>query len=113
MKFLNSLNCLLLLFFIGSSAWAAKLEDVKILSVEPAKDHFQLKLQPSVGPKDSYFIVDIMKDDPDAFEKLGYVFKKVMNKDHYKLDLKIPNFSASPSGSHYHSEGLDFKGSAK
>jgi len=100
------------LYLISSIASAARLEDVKILNVMPGRDNFELKLQTKDGPKDSYFYVDITKSDPDSFEKLVYVIKKLMRRDKYKLDLDIPSFSASPSGSYYKSEGLTFYGPA-
>lgn len=100
------------LFFVSSIASAAKLEDVKILNVMPGRDNFELKLQMKDGPRDSYFYVDITKSDPDSFEKLVHIIKKMMRRDKYKLDLDIPSFSASPSGSYYKSEGITFYGPA-
>lgn len=96
------------LFLISSVASAARLEDVKILTVIPGRDNFQLKLQAKEAPGDSYFFLDITKSDPDNFDKLMHVIKKMMHKNKYKLDLDIPSFSASPSGSYYKSEGINF-----
>lgn len=89
---------------------AAKLEDVKILSIKPGRDNFELKLQAKEGPASNYFYLDIVKNDPDSFEKMVHVVKKLMNRDKYKLDIDIPSFSISPSGSYYKSEGIVFYG---
>lgn len=89
---------------------AARLEDVRILSVKPGRDNFELKLQVKEGPSGSYFYLDIVKNDPESFEKMVHVVKKLMNRDKYKLDLDIPSFSVSPSGSYYKSEGIVFYG---
>ena len=100
------------LLFASNVASAARLEDVRILNIMPGRDHFELKLQIKDGPRDSYFYVDIVKSDPDSFEKLVHVINKMRLRDKYKLDLDIPSFSASPSGSFYKSEGISFYGPA-
>lgn len=87
---------------------AAHLEDVKILNVKPGQENLQLKLQSKDGPPGSYFYLDIMKNDHESFEKMILVFKKLMLKEKFRLDLDIPSFSASPSGSYYRSEGIAF-----
>lgn len=101
---------ILALYFISSIASAARLEDVKILNIMPGQENFELKLQVKDGPKDSYFYVDIVKSDPESFEKMVLVTKKLTRRDKYKLDLDIPSFSASPNGSYYKSEGIGFYG---
>ena len=101
---------ILALYCLSSTTMAARLEDVKILNVTPGQENFELKLQTKDGPKDSYFYVDIVKSDPESFEKLVQVIKKLTRQDKYKLDLDIQSFSASPNGSYYRSEGLIFSG---
>jgi len=96
------------LFLISSVASAARLEDVNILSVTPGRDNFELKLQVKDGPKDSFFYVDITKSDPDSFDKLGHIIKKMMKRSKHQLNLDIPSFSVSPSGSYYKSDGITF-----
>jgi hypothetical protein len=97
-------------FLFSNFVFAARLEDVRILKITPGRDNFELKLQTKNGPVDSYFVLDVMKSDPESFEKLVHIIKKVAYKDRYKLDLDIPSFSASPSGSYYRSEGITFSG---
>jgi hypothetical protein len=110
---LKQLSYLFLLFLIFSKvSFAARLEDIKILSVKPGQENFELKLQSKDAPKDSYFYIDIVKSDPDSFEKMAHLIKKIMKRDQYKLDLEIPSFSASPNGSFYRSEGIQFFGTA-
>jgi hypothetical protein len=100
------------IFFIGCTGLAARLNDVRILSVNPGQDNFELKLQMKDGPKDSFFFVNIIKNDAESFEKLIHVVKKMGQPDGYKLDINIPSFSASPSGSYYNSVGLSFYGTS-
>jgi hypothetical protein len=105
---------LILGFLLASSvASAARLEDVRILTVIPGKDNFQLKLQAKEAPTGSYFFLDITKSDPESFEKIMYIIKKMMHKNKYRLDLDIPSFSASPSGSYYKSDGIMFSSSSE
>lgn len=89
---------------------AARLENVKILSVKPGHENFEIKLQTNNSPPDSFFYLDIMKTDPDSFEKTMLVVKKMIQKENYRLDLEITSFSASPSGSYYRSEGVLLSG---
>lgn len=110
---IRMMKYILCLCFFSSFASAAKLEDVKILNIKSGRDNFELKLQMKNGPKDSYFFVDIVKDDKNSFDKLVHVIKKILNKDKYKLDLDIISFSASPSGSYYRSEGINFYGTTQ
>jgi len=93
---------------ISSISFGAQLEDVKILNVVPKQNSFELTLQTKDGPKDSYFLVDISKNDPDSFEKLAQVIKKLVQKDKYKLNLDVISFSDSPSGSYYQSDRVTF-----
>jgi len=95
-----------------NTALAAKVEDVHVLDFKQGKDAFELKLHAKNGPKDSYFLVDIVKNDKSAFEKIALVLKKIKKKDDFKLDLDIISFSMSPSGSYYLSENVTFLGSA-
>ncbi|MNK12018.1 hypothetical protein D3C87_300740 [compost metagenome] len=101
------------LCLVSSFASAAQLEDVKILSATPQEQSLKLKLQTKGGSKDSYFFVDIMKNDTESFNKLVHVINKMANKERYKLNIDIPSFSASPSGSYYRSNGLTFSGVEK
>ncbi len=94
--------------FFSNAAFAARLGDVRILNIMPGQGNFQLKLQTKDGPRDSYFFLDITKSDPDSFDKFIHVFKKMMYKNKYRLDLDIPSFSVSPSGSYYKSDGITF-----
>ena len=94
------------LLFLSGIASAAHLEDVKLLKFTPGPEKFELKLQLKDGPKDSYFLVDIVKSDSESFAKLAHVVRKFMEKEKYKLDLNIPSFSPSPSGSHYRSDDI-------
>jgi hypothetical protein len=98
------------LLFLANSASAAKLEDVEVLAFTPTKESITLKLHASQGPPDSYFTVDLTRTDPNTFDKLNYVMKKLENKKGYKLSLNIRNFSMSPSGSSYKSESVVFSG---
>lgn len=98
----------ILISLLASLSFAARLEDVRLLHVNYGKDSFQLRLQTKEGPLDSYFFVDITKDDKDAFDKLMFVIKKLTQRDNYKLDLEIPSFSVSPSGSYYRSNDIKF-----
>ena len=98
------------LCLIAHSAFAASLEDVRILETAPGKDSLELKLQTKDGPKDSYFFVSIEKSDRAYSEKLALTDKKLKLGNEFKLDLDIPSFSAFPSGSFYRSEDVRFSG---
>jgi hypothetical protein len=89
---------------------AAKLDNVRVLGYEQNPEGVTLKLQTHDGPPDSYFFLEIIKSDPKSFEKLVQVMNKVYLKDSYQLDLNIPSFSDSPSGSYYRSPGITFGG---
>ncbi len=99
-----------LLCLTANSALAANLENVDLLSVEHRKNSIELKLHAKSGPKDSYFFVNIANSDSNSFEKLAFVIKKLEKGDKFKLDLEIPSFSISPSGSYYRSESVKFSG---
>lgn len=101
---MKTLTIIFLSLAIGS-AHAAKVEDVKVLDVQYKKDNFVVKLQTKDGKKDSYFIVDVVREDERAFEKLGHFMKKSKNPE-YKVDLEIPSFSAFPSGAYYKSTSV-------
>ncbi|MES3038628.1 MAG: hypothetical protein V4736_12045 [Bdellovibrionota bacterium] len=105
------LKLLILLSLFSSVGFAARLEDVKILSAVPGQDSFELKLHANEGASDSFFFIEIVKSDPDSLEKMNHVFKKLMKKEKYRLDLDIMSFSVSPNGSVYRSEGIGFYGS--
>lgn len=107
---MKTILCLIFLS-LTMTVHAAKIEDVKVLEVKYLKGSFEVKLQVKDGKKDSYFLVDIVKDDEKAFEKLALVMKKVKKKD-FKLNLEIPSFSAHPSGAYYKSPSVTFTGSA-
>jgi hypothetical protein len=101
---------LLISFFtlVSSLASAAKLEDVKILSVKSGIDALVLKLHANEAPKDSYFYVSLGKTDPGSFQKMLAVVNKVTQKKNYKLNLDIQSFSPYPSGSFYRSDDITF-----
>lgn len=88
--------------------FGAHLQNVRILNVNYAKDTVQLRLQTNEGALDSYFIVDVTKDDQEGFDKLSTVLKKITLGERFKLDLNIPSFSATPSGSYYKSKDISF-----
>ncbi len=100
------------MMLISNLVFAANLEDVQILNVMPGKENFKLKLHAKDGPGDSYFFLDILKSDPESFDKLMHVISKMMYKNKYKLDLNIPSFSLLPSGSYYRSDDITFSGTA-
>ena len=93
-----------------NSAMAEKLEDVSILDIKHVDDAFELKLHAKNGPKDSFFFLAIVKKDEQAFSKLAIVFKKLKNKNDFKLSINIPSFSMSPNGSYYRSNDITFFG---
>lgn len=108
---MKAIICFILLS-LTMTVHAAKIEDVKVLDVKYLKGSFEVKLQIKDGKKDSYFLVDIVKEDEKAFEKLALVLKKVKGKG-FKLNLEIPSFSAHPSGAYYKSPSVTFTGSAE
>jgi hypothetical protein len=89
-------------------AFSAELKDVKILKSSASDSGIELKLQLSDAPKDSFFLVDIVRTDHDAFNKIAMAMEKLEKGSEYKLNIRIPSFSASPSGSYYRSKGLVF-----
>ncbi len=101
---------LFVLFFFLNSAFAAKLEDVRVLDSTPSQEGLELKLRVENGPKKSYFFVHIVRSDPASFDKLALVIEKQKKGNHFKLTLDIPSFSISPPGSYYRSEGVSFSG---
>jgi len=107
---MKKLILILAAVFMANTASAAVLEDVTILDVTSKADMVALKLHANSGPKDSYFLVDILKSDPAAFEKLSLVTQKLQGGDKFKLALNIKSFSMSPSGSHYRSPDVKFLG---
>jgi hypothetical protein len=109
---MKSLITTILLSLAIGSAHAARLEDVTILHLKSGKDTFELKLQVKGAKKNSYFMVEIVKEDDAAFEKMALVMKKLKKKDSFKLNLEIPSFSVSPPGSHYRSDSVKFSGSS-
>lgn len=94
-----------------SSAFAALVEDVTVLDLKKGKESFEVKLQVKGGEKNSFFTVDITRDDEKSFDKLDLVLKKMKKSESFKLNLNIPSFSAKPSGSYYKSEGISFSSS--
>lgn len=102
------MKIILCLLFLSSFASAERLENVKILDVKPGDSNVKLKMQMGNGAPESYFFIDITKNDPESFEKMILVFKKMLKKDQLRLDLNIPSFSASPSGSYYKSNDITF-----
>lgn len=106
---MKTLTTIIFLSLAIGSAHAAKVEDVKVLAVEYKKDSFEVKMQTKDGKKDSYFTVEVVREDENAFEKLAHVIQKTKKPD-YKLDLDIPSFSAYPSGAYYKSTSVKFAG---
>lgn len=99
----------LIFLLTAAQGHAADLRDVKVLSVEPTdKESIKLKLQAPGGPKNSHFFVDVVKTDPEAFQKIYLVTKKLKAKGGAKLNLTIESFSHTPSGSYYRSESVKF-----
>lgn len=107
---MKKLLAFLFLSSLTTSVFAAKLEDVKILDTILSEGHLKLKLQEKGTPADSFFYVDISKDDEDAFRKLSFVIAKQRDEKLVQLDLDIPSFSSYPSGSSYRSHYVDFSG---
>lgn len=95
------------------SAHAAKLEDVTLLHLKAGKESFELKLQVKDAKPKSYFLVEIVKEDDKAFEKIALVMKKLKLKEAFKLNLEIPSFSVNPPGSFYRSDSVKFTGSSE
>ena len=95
-----------------NSGFASTLEDVSLLDVKHVKNNFELKLQVKNAPANSYFTVALVETDKEAFNKLALVLKKMKLKKNFKLNLNIPSFSATPSGSYYKSDSVTFMGTA-
>lgn len=110
---MKTLTTIIFLSLAIGSAHAAKVEDVSVLDVQYKKDNFVVKLQTKDGKKDSYFTVDIVREDVNAFEKLGHMMQKMKKPDLYKVDLDIPSFSAHPSGAYYKSTSVKVSGGMK
>ena len=106
---MKTLTTIIFLSLTIGSAFAAKVEDVKVLDVKYKKDSFEVKMQTKDGKKDSYFTVDVVREDAQAFEKLAHVIQKTKRPE-YKLDLDIPSFSAHPSGAYYKSTSVKVSG---
>lgn len=106
-------NLLKVIIFVLAinTAFSATLENVALLDIKHGKENFILKLQSKKGPSGSYFFVEITESDKDAFDKLALVIKKLKKGEDFKLNLIIPSFSVSPSGSSYRSDSVTFLGS--
>ena len=105
---------LLTLFTLAiGTAHADKVEDVSVQDLKYGKNSFEVKLQIKGAKKDQYFLVDIVKEDEKALEKVALVLKKMKLKNSFKLNLNIPSFSPSPSGSYYRSNDVTIEGSAE
>lgn len=102
---------LFLFVLMVGRAQAAQLDDVRILQVTSGKDSVELRLRYKGAPRDSYFLVEIPKSDPESFAKMVLVARKLADGDGFKLSLDIPSFSPSPSGSSYRSLDVRFSGS--
>lgn len=109
---MKNLAMIIILGLTINTANAAKIDDVTVLDIKYGKDSFEIKLQAANGPKDSHFLVDIVKSDKDSFDKLALVLKKLKKRNDFRLSLDIPSFSMSPSGSYYRSESVTFTGTA-
>jgi len=104
---MKTVKTILFLSLAIGSAQAAKIEDVKVLDVKYEKDSFEIKMQTKDGNKNSYFTVNVDREDDKAFEKLAHVIRKMKTPD-YKFNLDIPSFSAYPSGAYYKSTSVKF-----
>lgn len=109
MRFLSAIFILL----ISPGGFAATLPDVRVLGFNRGANGVEVKFQTADGPRNSYFTVNIVQDDPGAFAKLAAVTEKLVNRDNYQLNLEIHNFSASPPGSYYRSPSVLFSGSQR
>lgn len=101
---------ILSLLFLCHNLNAAEVKNVKILDMKFNQNNLELKLRSQKGATGSYFFLEITKNDPEAFEKMSHIIKKIKYNDKYNLNLNIPSFSDSPNGSYYKSEGISFNG---
>ncbi|MBT7409891.1 MAG: hypothetical protein HN826_09340 [Methylococcales bacterium] len=104
---------LVILLLIATASFAEKLEDVEVLNSKQSKNGITLKLQAIKEGKESFFYVDVTKDDRNSFEKLHFVIQKLKNGAKFKLNLNIKSFSFFPSGSYYRSQSVGFSGNVK
>ncbi len=100
----------LVVYLFSSISLAARLENVVILGGKQGTRNFELKIHAREGAPDSFFYLDISKSDPEAFDKLIHVIRKLTDPEGYRLDLDIPSFSVHPSGSYYRSEDINIFG---
>lgn len=96
-----------ILLLAANAAWADPLENVKISDVTLSKGSVRLRVQNGSSPE-AYFFVDVTRDDPKSFEKLGLVTKKLVAGEKFRLDMSIVSFSAHPGGSYYRSKDVTF-----
>jgi hypothetical protein len=96
-----------------NTSFGAELLDVEILERNKSDDGVELKLRTKDGPLDTFFYLDIKKDDPNVVEKLSLVLKKTKMKNKFSLNLDIPSFSLLPSGSYYRSQSVLITGEVK
>lgn len=106
------MKILFFLLFALSTAHAAKIEDVRVLSMKYEKSAIVVKLQLKNVKDHSFFTVQIDREDEKALEKVALVLKKVKEKDKFRLSLDIVSFSPQ-SGSFYRSQYVTFHGSAE
>lgn len=99
--------------FVVGSAFADEIKGVSVLDLKYIKGSFEVKLQIKDAKKDAFFLVDIVKEDEKAFDKLALVLKKMNKKESFQLNLDIKSFSPYPSGSYYRSTSVKFIGSAE
>lgn len=105
---MKNLIAIFILNLIFSSAYAARLENVKILNIISEEDGIELKLHTPSGEDNSYFFVRIEKDDVETFDKLICILQKQNRPNKIKLNLEIPSFSHSPNGSSYPGHSVRF-----
>ncbi|NUN05104.1 MAG: hypothetical protein HUU57_05010 [Bdellovibrio sp.] len=101
---------ILSLLLFANTSLAATVNDVRVLEVKQGPESIELKLQSKDSRPGSYFFVNVLKTDAEAFTKLGHALSKMALKNNYRLDLDIVSFSDSPNGSYYASDRVRFIG---
>ena len=87
---------LVILLLIATASFAEKLEDVEVLNSKQSKNGITLKLQAIKEGKESFFYVDVTKDDRNSFEKLHFVIQKLKNES-FPIIIIVLRFSVNIS----------------
>ncbi len=101
------------IFWIAGSSnrvFADTVKNVNLVTATPGKDNLELKFSAQIRGKTTEFSVDVIRSDPDAFEKLVTIMQKMTEGDRFTLDLNIVSFSPFPIGSYYRSNDVKFSG---